>query len=96
MNSLAFICGLGLGTLNWCVLYYLYKRVLIKQASFKGFWRKLGIATLFTLKTLILFAALYIVVVVFKLNVVYFLSGLIGSLVGTILILYRKLKRSGQ
>jgi len=96
LNSLALIVGLGLGTLDWWALYYLYKRVFIKTASFKGFWRKVGIANLFVLKTLVLFAILYLVIVVFRLNVVYFLSGLIGSLAGAILILYIKLKRSGQ
>lgn len=96
MNSLAFVCGLGLGGLDWLVLYQLYKRVFAKTTSFKGFWRKFGIANLFILKTLVLFAMLYLVVVVFKLNVVYFLSGLVGSLAGAIFVLYGKLKRSGQ
>lgn len=96
MNSFAIICGLGLGALNWWALYYLYKRVFLKQASFKGFWRKFAIANLFILKTLILFAVLYLVVVVFRLNVVYFLTGLLGSLTGAVLILYMKVKRSDQ
>ena len=96
MNSLALICGLGLGSLNWWALYHLYKRVFLKNISFRGFWRKLGIATLFVSKTLILFGVLYLVVVVFKLNVVYFLSGLVGSLIGAVLVLFRNLKGSGQ
>ena len=96
MNSLSLLCGLVLGALDWWVLYLLYRSVFLKNSSFKGFWRKFGIANLFVLKTLILFFALYLVVVVFKLNVVYFLSGLIGSLIGAILMLYIKLKRSGQ
>jgi len=96
LNSLAFICGLVLGALDWWVLYYLYKKVFLKNTSFKGFWRKFGIANLFVLKTLILFAILYFVIVVFRLNVVYFLTGIIGSLVGAVLLLYRNLKRSDQ
>ncbi len=96
MNSLALLCGLGLGSLDWWALYYLYKKVFLKQVSFEGFWRKFAIANLFILKTLILFAVLYLVVVVFRLNVVYFLTGLLGSLTGAVLILYMKVKRSGQ
>ena len=94
MNSLSLICGIGLGTLNWWALYKLYERIFLKNASLKGFWRKFGIAFLFVLKTLALFAVLYLVIVVFKLNVVYFLSGLAVSLVGAVFLLYRILKRS--
>lgn len=94
MNSLSLICGIGLGALNWWALYGLYERIFLKNASFKGFWRKLKVALLFVLKTLALFAVLYLVIVVFKLNVVYFLSGLVISLVGAVFLLYRILKRS--
>ena len=96
MNSLAFICGLGLGAIDWWVLYCLYESIFFKQLSFKGFWRKFRLAALFVLKTLALFAMLYLVIVVFRLNVVYFLTGIIGSLVGAVLLLYRNLKRSDQ
>lgn len=94
MDSLSFVCGLGLGVLNWWALYRLYQHVFLKNASFKGFWRKLGLALLFILKTLILFAVLYLVIVVFKLNVVYFLSGLVISLVAAIVFAFRIMKRS--
>jgi len=94
LNSLSLLCGLALGSLNWWALYRLYKKIFIENASFKGFWRKLFVALLFVLKTLMLFAILYLVIVVFKLNVVYFLSGLIISLVGAVFVLYRVLKRS--
>ena len=76
MNKfLAFMCGLILGGANWYVLYKLYK------TSFAANKKKLSIAILTVLKTLLLFALLYIVIVVIKFNVLYVIMGIVVSLI---------------
>jgi hypothetical protein len=87
---LSFIIGLALGAVNWYLLYNLYGNMI--ALSNKGkLARKDKVKLFITLlsKVFVLFAGLYVVIVVFKFNVLYLLLGLVISLICMIILLFR-------
>jgi len=69
------MCGLILGGANWYALYRLHK------SSFAASKKRLSIALLTVLKTVLLFGLLYVVIVVIRFNVLYVVLGIIVSLI---------------
>ena len=91
MNYLfSVIVGLVLGALNWFLLYRLYSKMIgftVDGTMSKKHKFNLLITLLF--KVSLLFAGLYLVIVVFKFNVLYLLLGLVLSLICLVILLFR-------
>ena len=82
--------GFLLGSINWFLLYRLYRRVLDLSSKGKSSKKdKLKVILILLGKVLFLFISLYAVIVVFKFNVLYLLLGLIISLICMIILLFR-------
>jgi hypothetical protein len=82
--------GFVLGSINWFLLYKLFKKMI--DFSSKGKLSKKKKANLILtllLKVSILFVGLYVVIVVFKFNVLYLLLGLVISLICMAILLFR-------
>ena len=84
------VIGIALGALNWFLLYSLYSKVIIFTVD-GTISKKHKFNLLMTLlfKVSLLFAGLYLVIVVFKFNVLYLLLGLVLSLICLVILLFR-------
>ena len=95
MNSfmdivLSFVIGLFLGSMNWYLLYKLYGNMLTLSNKGKLTRKdKISLSLTALLKVFVLFAGLYLVIVVFRFNVLYLLLGFIISLICVIILLIR-------
>jgi hypothetical protein len=91
MNAfLSVIVGLVLGAINWFLLYRLYSKMIIFNVN-GTLSKKQRFNLLVTLlfKVSLLFAGLYLVIVVFRFNVLYLLLGLVLSLICLVILLFR-------
>lgn len=91
LNSLfVLVLGFVLGSINWFLLYNLYKKVFDLSSKEKSSKKdKIKILLMLLTKVLFLFAGLYAVIVVFKFNVLYLLLGLIISLICMMILMLR-------
>lgn len=88
--ALSLGAGLLLGSVNWYLLYKLYGNMLAFGNKGKLTRKdKISLALTALFKVLVLFAGLYLVIVVFRFNVLYLLLGLVTSLICMIILLIR-------
>ena len=86
----SFVVGLFLGSINWYLLYRLYSNLIAFSNKGKLSKKdKVNLVLTALLKVSILFAGLYIVIVVFKFNVLYLLLGLVISLICMAILVFR-------
>ena len=95
MNSLinalvSVVIGLALGSLNWFLLYRLYSKIIrFNVDGVMSKKHKFNLLMTLLFKVSLLFAGLYLVIVVFKFNVLYLLLGLVLSLICLVILLFR-------
>jgi hypothetical protein len=86
LNSLfAFILGIVVGSLDWYLIYIIFKRTFYSGNQRIPF-------VLLILKLFVFFAILYFLVIAFKPQVLFIILGLTVSLIGMIFIMIRKNK----
>ncbi|MEI6079348.1 MAG: hypothetical protein WCQ53_01755 [bacterium] len=86
----SFVIGLFLGSINWYLLYRLYRNLIVFSNKGKLSKKdKVNLVLTALLKVSVLFAGLYIVIVVFKFNVLYLLLGLVISLICMAILVFR-------
>ena len=95
MNSLinalvSVVIGLALGSLNWFLLYRLYSKIIrFNVDGVMSKKHKFNLLMTLLFKVSLLFAGLYLVIIVFKFNVLYLLLGLVLSLICLVILLFR-------
>jgi hypothetical protein len=87
-NFFAFILGLIVGSLDWYLIYAIFKRSFCSENKKIPF-------VLLILKLFVFFIILYLLVITFKHQVLFIILGLTVSLIGMIFIMIRKNKEVG-
>ncbi|MBN1114709.1 MAG: hypothetical protein JXA66_05170 [Oligoflexia bacterium] len=89
---LGFISGFVIGSLDWLLIYCLYRIMIFRNSENYSKKEKAAVSLLLVIKMLLVFAALFVVIRVLRFNVISLILGLTLSLIGMIIIMLKKNK----